>query len=183
MTDLLSRCSAPTNNQEQNTYTYQEAISAAASGNRDVRPRVLDGISKQYLLVDTGSQCSVTKPSPEDKLRPDLRLEAVDGSLLKCYGTRPLELRLNRKQYKIQTVISDTTDNILGMDFIDKYGFEFRRGEFGDLYLYDPKAQISVPCQFVNMSPSLPRVASLKLAPVSAMSSAPYLSSSKDNIY
>ena len=148
--------------------SYPEAISATASGDMDIRPRVFDSISKEYILVDTGSMCSVTKPSSSDALRHDLLLEAVDGSNLPCYGLKDLSLRLNRKEYHIKTVISNTTDTILGMDFIDKYQMEFRRGEFGDLYLYDKKAQISIPCQFVKMHQSnLPRTAALRLASTS----------------
>ena len=146
--------------------TYTEAISATASGSVDIRPRVFDNISKEYILVDTGSMCSVTRPASSDALRHDLLLESVDGSNLPCYGTRDLSVRLNRKEYHIKSVVSNTTDTILGMDFIDKYKMEFRRNEFEDLYLYDPKAQISIPCQFVQMHRDLPRVATLKIAPI-----------------
>ena len=86
----------PTNQKKEETYTYSEAISAAASGNMDIRPRVFDGISKKHLLVDTGSMCSVSKPTSTDVLRSDLLLESVDGSSLKCYGTKPMDIRLNR---------------------------------------------------------------------------------------
>ena len=51
--------------------SYPEAISAAASQEKvDIRPRIYDGKTKDYILLDTGSMCSVTKPLP-DTLRPD----------------------------------------------------------------------------------------------------------------
>ena len=149
--------------------SYPEAVAAAVKNKTDLRPRIFDKKTNQWILIDTGSQCSVTKAQPDDVLRPDLLLEAVDGSRLQCFGTKPLSIRLNRKEYHIDTVISNTTDTILGMDFLDKYGFEFRRGQFGDLFLYDPKAQISTLCQFTDNQEekeSLPRIASLKLASV-----------------
>ena len=149
--------------------TFNEAIAAASLTNVDIRPRIFDKITNQWILLDTGSQCSVTKPGPNDHLRPDLLLESVDGSKLPCYGTKPLSVRPGRKEYKIETVISNTTDTILGMDFLDKYGFEFRRGEFGDLFLYDPKSQTSTYCQFQKQkqTSALPQVGSLKLAATS----------------
>ena len=157
-------CQNPSEIKKPEVISYSEAISATMSGETDIRPRVYDSISKDYLLVDTGSMCSVTKPASNATVRPDLLLESVDGTNIPCFGTKPLSLRLGRKEYHIDTVVSNTTDNILGMDFINKYGFEFRRGEFGDLYLYDPKANISIWCQFVKTNNKLPRTASLKLA-------------------
>ena len=131
----------------------------------DIRPRVWDTVSKSWTLVDTGSQVSVLKPSQGDVLRPDLLLESVDGSRLKCYGKKEHSVRLGRKEYHIQAVISDTTDNILGMDFIMKYKLDFRWGPFGDLYLFDPKSQSSTLCQFVKIprDANLPRVASVSV--------------------
>ena len=107
--------------------SYPEAVIAALKNKKDLRPRIFDKETNQWILVDTGSQCSVSKAQLHDVLQPDLLLEAADGSRLKCYGTKPLNLRLGRKEYHIDTVISNTTDTILGMDFIDKYKLEFRR--------------------------------------------------------
>ena len=145
--------------------SFPEAVASTLKSNDiDIRPRIYDGITKEWILIDTGSQCSVTKAKPEDSIRPDILLETVDGTHMKCYGTKPLELRLGRKQYKIDTVIAKSTDTILGMDFLDKYGFEFRRGEFGDLYLYDPKSQSSTLCQFIKTNSSLPRVSAIRVS-------------------
>ena len=68
--------------QEQELLCYSEAISATSSKSMDIRPRVFDGISKQYLLVDTGSQCSVTKATPSDVPRTDVLLETMFFMLL-----------------------------------------------------------------------------------------------------
>ena len=161
-------CQASENQSEPEIMTYVEAISAArAEPTADIRPRIFDGVTQEWILLDTGSQCSVTKATPSDKIRPDLKLETVDGSRLHCFGTRPFSLRLGRKTYHINTAISNTTDTILGMDFLDKYGFEFRRGEFGDLYLYDPKSQTSHLCQFIKSQESLPpKISALRLASI-----------------
>ena len=103
-------------------------------------------------------------PEPTDQINPHIRLESADGSNIDCYGRRPYSIRLGRKQYNITAAISKTTDIILGMDFLYMYKFEFRWNEFGDLYLWDPKAQIKALCQFVKTNNSLPRVASISVA-------------------
>ena len=87
---------------------------------------------------------SCLKPSPSDVVNPRLRLETVDGSEIPCYGKKNYSIRIGRKEYHIDAVISKTTDAILGMDFIKKYKIEQRWDEFGDYYLWDPKAQIKL---------------------------------------
>ena len=97
----------------------EEVAAATIDESVDVRPRVHDGISKEWVLVDTGSQCSVLKPGPDDRVNPFLKLEAVNGAEMPCYGKKSHSVRLGRKTYHIEAVISDTTDTILGMDFIE----------------------------------------------------------------
>ena len=64
----------------------------------------------------------------------------------------------------MEAVIADTTDNILGMDFMSKYRLELRWGPFGDLYLYDKKSDISTLCQFVKVPKNtLPSISSIKV--------------------
>ena len=59
-----------------------------------------------------------------------------------CYGRKNHTIRLGRKEFHINAAISNTTDNILGMDFIHKYKLDFRWNEFGDLFIIDKKAGI-----------------------------------------
>ena len=65
-----------------------EVFSASLDETVDIRPRVWDNITKEYVLVDCGSQVSVLKPSPDDIVTPGLKLETVDGSEIKCYGKK-----------------------------------------------------------------------------------------------
>ena len=55
-------------------------VAAASTDEVDIRPRVWDGVSKSWILVDTGSQVSVFPPSPDDVVQPHLKIETVDGS-------------------------------------------------------------------------------------------------------
>ena len=59
-----------------------EVFAASLDDSVDIRPRIWDGIAKAWTLLDTGSQCSVLKPSPSDVINPHILLETVDGSLL-----------------------------------------------------------------------------------------------------
>ena len=66
--------------------SFPEAIASAIKDEKlDIRPRIYDGITKEWILLDTGSQCSVTKASPDDVARPDLLLETVDGSEIRLW--------------------------------------------------------------------------------------------------
>ena len=53
----------------------------------DIRPRFFDSQSRQWVLLDTGSQVSACKPDPGMVPDPRLRVEAVDGSELPCYDS------------------------------------------------------------------------------------------------
>ena len=92
--------------------------SAIADAEVDIRPRFFDNLTNQWMLVDTGAQVSCVPPSPGDQVDPSLRCEAVDGSLLPCYGKKMLTFRIGRKTYHQPVMITNTTETILGIDFI-----------------------------------------------------------------
>ena len=69
-------------------------------------------------LVDTGAQVSCCPPTEGDTLDPTISLEAVDGSLMPCYGTKMITLKIGRKTYTQKVYITNTSEQILGMDFI-----------------------------------------------------------------
>ena len=71
-----------------------------------------------------------------------------------------MEFKINRKTYHQQMIVTNTTEIILGMDFIKTYKMDFRWGQFDDYYLYDTRAQISTPLQFVKFPKGvLPNIA------------------------
>ena len=84
----------------------------------DIRPRFWDPLSRSWCLLDTGSQVSCCSPGPNDKPDPSLRLEAVDGSVLTCYGKKQGQFQIGRKTYNQPLFITNTMETILGMDFI-----------------------------------------------------------------
>ena len=98
----------------------------------DIRPRFFDKSLQEWVLLDTGSQVSCTKPGPQDKIDPSIRLEAVNGSIMPCYGKKQVSFKIGRKTYHQTPYITDSQETILGMDFIKPNRLEFRWGEFGD---------------------------------------------------
>ena len=58
--------------------------------NCDIRPRLFDKSSGINRLVDSGSQITVTRKLPEDKVDSSLKLVAVNGSKIDTYGLREI---------------------------------------------------------------------------------------------
>ena len=75
------------------------------ANNRDIRPRLLDKSSGKNRLVDSGSQISVTMRGPNDKLDNNLKLVAVNGTRIPTYGVKDVDIKINRKSYKIPAVV------------------------------------------------------------------------------
>ena len=145
-----------------------QAFAAQVDDQVDIRPRFWDKKSNQWVLLDTGAQCSCAPPEPGAVPDPNLAVEAVDGSFMTCYGKKQQTFQVNRKQYHQQMIITDTTETILGMDFIKNYRIDFRWGEFGDYFMYDTIANISTPLEFVKFPKGhLPAVS--KVAVVNAV--------------
>ena len=124
---------------------------------QDIRPKLFDNITKSYVLFDTGAMKSCVPKLPSDKINKNFTLRTANGQPMPTYGYRQLSIRIGRKNYDIQAVITDVKQNIIGMDFIHthKLGFEF----FDDLFLVDKKAQIKQKLKFTTvLHNSLPTV-------------------------
>ena len=64
--------------------------------NCDIRPRLFDAASGKHRLVDSGSMITATSKLPTDKLDTEFKLVAVNGSHIKTYGVRKLEIKIGR---------------------------------------------------------------------------------------
>ena len=143
-----------------------EIISAAdavgwdkASKGVDVRPRLVDK-SGNARLIDSGSMVTATARQPGDKPDSSRKLIAVNGSVIQTYGTREISLRIGRKTYSIQAIISDVSQDILGMDFLNKYklGLEWDDFDQSELLLVDKKADSKTPLQIITVPSDMQRV-------------------------
>ena len=77
-----------------------DATSLGALSGLDCRPKIYDSISKTWKLCDTGSMLTVVKKGQEDKIDKSKVLQAVNGSAIKCYGHKNIQVRINRKTYE-----------------------------------------------------------------------------------
>ena len=135
------------------------AVDWARAHDVDIRPRLVEP-SGEARLVDSGSQISVTKRLPGDKLDNSLRLVAVNGSKINTYGVRTIPVKINRKQYDMPAVICDVDQDILGFDFLDKYklGFQWEGIDQSDLKIVDKKAKIKKSLQIYTVPKTLTRI-------------------------
>ena len=142
--------------------------------NCDVRPRLLDRSTGLFRLIDSGSMITAAMKRPEDKPDKNIRLVAVNGSEIKTYGVREIDIKIGRKSYKMPAVVCDIAQDILGMDFIDKYklGFEWDDFDQSELYLVDKRANIKEELQIVTVPSDLQRVSYLVAPPVQSSESA-----------
>ena len=70
-----------------------------AVGNCDIRPRLHDKAAGVDRLVDSGSQITVTKKGPNDKVDNSFRLIAVNGTKIETYGVKEIMVKMGRKSY------------------------------------------------------------------------------------
>ena len=127
-------------------------------GQVDFRPKLYDNITKSYILCDTGAMISCVPKEKGDILDPNTTLRTADGKPMRTYGSKEISVRMGRKTFSIQAVITEVNQKILGMDFFRKYrlGFEWYMDE---LYVIDRKAQIWKKLKFVTIAEnSLPTV-------------------------
>ena len=93
--------------------------------NVDSRPHFYDPKLKQCLLVDSGSAVTAWPPDPGDKIDPSMKLRAVNGSKLNCYGYKKITIQLNRKKLHFQAIKADVATPIIGWDFIKHHRLNF----------------------------------------------------------
>ena len=131
---------------------------------KDMRPRVFNGVTKTYDLVDSGSAITVIPAGPEDTVDPSLHLQTVSGQKVDCCGKKKIEIRLGRKTYSMEAVIAKVKSRIIGWDFICKYKLNWEWDTWGNIHLVDKKSNTSTLMQHILVPQnSLPRFASLDL--------------------
>ena len=115
---------------------------------KDMRPRVYDGISKSHLLLDSGAAVTVVPAGPEDVVKKNLHLKTVNNQRIDCCGKKEINIRLGRKTYAIEAVVAKISQPIIGWDFIKHYKLNFVWNHFGDIMIQDPKAKISAALSY-----------------------------------
>ena len=83
----------------------------------DYRPHLFDASLKKHLLLDSGSAVTAFPPEPGDVEQPGMTLKAVNGTKIKCFGTKQVDVKIGRKNYRFQAIIAQVQSPILGWDF------------------------------------------------------------------
>ena len=160
--------------------------------NVDVRPRLVDNSTGQARLLDSGAQISATMKSSGDKVDNSVNLVAVNGSRIKTYGIKEITIKIGRKAYHIHAVICDVAQDILGMDFVNKYrlGLEWDDFDQSELFIVDKRSKIKAPVKIVTVPTDIIRTHHMEASSITkepdqaAKSSSPSMSkpvSSKQN--
>ena len=138
----------------------------------DMRPHLLDKNTNSYVLLDSGAAVSAYPPDPGDKVDPSVVLKAVNGTKLKCYGYKDVDIKIGRKTYAIQVVKTDVSSPVLGWNFTRKHRLTMDWSEFGDALLIDKRNGISSVLKYKAISHSRPqRLAKLDANPLPEKSS------------
>ena len=82
-------------------HPYFKHLEEIAALGDDIRPRVLDSVSGQKVLVDSGSQVTAWPKAeyPDAKVDTNCQLKAVNKSKIITYGTVVRQIRIGRKTY------------------------------------------------------------------------------------
>ena len=87
-------------------------------------------------------QVTAIPPEPGDIEDKNVQLRAVNGSKIKTYGHKNITIKIGRKSYDFKAIKAEVTKPVIGWDFMKFHRLGLRWGQWGDLYLYDRKAQI-----------------------------------------
>lgn len=117
-------------------------MAEACTSSPSHRLSVTDSNSGFRFLIDTGAEVSVLPVKNKQSFGDsECKLYAANGSEIKTYGTKTLELKLGlRRAYRWSFIIADVKQPILGADFLTRYGL-----------LVDLRAKKLIDC-LTNMS-------------------------------
>merc|ERR1711951_63058 len=105
---------------------FQEAKNSAKDKSRnDLRPRVWCNKLKMSFLVDSGAAVSIIPRSrvKQTDVTPsrDVKLKAVNGSVISTYGKRTFRLQKGRAHFTHTFIVADLP-GVLGFDWMSQHG-------------------------------------------------------------
>ena len=108
-------------------YPYFKLVEAIAVMENDIRPRVLEEINGNWILVDSGSAVTAWPKTeyPEAILDQTCSLQAVNKSSIKTYGTTVRHIQIGGKSYQKEVIIADIPKPIIGWDFVRQHKLDF----------------------------------------------------------
>ena len=87
---------------------------------KDIRPKAYDRISGAKILIDSGAclSCWPRARFKNAQCDPSRTLVAVNGTHIKTYGTRAIQIKLGNVTFVHPFVLSDLDSPVLGFDFM-----------------------------------------------------------------
>ena len=73
----------------------------------DLRPFLKDAVTGKEYLFDTGSQVTAIPPQAGDVPDPSIQLDAVNGTSLRTYGTKEIQIKVGRHTYSYVALKAD----------------------------------------------------------------------------
>ena len=98
------------------------AINSLSTGQSTPLLHIKDDASRIVFLVDTGAEVSVVLATKLELQRPpNLSLIAANGTPIKSYGTRQLQLKIQQVKFSWRFQVVEAQD-IIGADFLRAHG-------------------------------------------------------------
>jgi transposase InsO family protein len=99
------------------------SLANLAAGSKDRLLYVHDRKSGRRFLIDTGAQVSVLPASSHDSRygTRGLPLVAANGTTIKSYGTRTVQLQIGSQLYEWPFVLAEISKPIIGADFLRSF--------------------------------------------------------------
>ena len=111
----------------------EETKGIFASNNKpktDLRPKAYCSRTKRAFLVDSGAAVSVFPRAafPDVTVDAAVNLRAVNGSVIKTYGSKTMRLQFGRSHFTHTFVLADIPSEtaVLGWDMIRKFRLDLR---------------------------------------------------------
>ena len=105
---------------------------------------VKDSVSKQWILIDSGAMVIVYPQLMYPDQAPDETplLKAVNGTVIKTFGKKYINVRIGRKNYAHTAIIADISEPVLGWDIMKCHKLSLMWQEDDTLMLVDKKSNI-----------------------------------------
>lgn len=141
---------------------------------------VYDRENKLQYLIDSGAEISVLPSSKfkEFKRTSDVILTAANGSCIKTYGTKFVNVNLGlRREFPFSFTIANISKPIIGADFLSKFGILI---DLKNKKLMDPLTNLSTKATESFSNISLPKLFTVDNKYVNLLKEFPSVTSSPD---
>ena len=103
----------------------------------DIRPHFVTK-EGQEILIDSGSQICAWPADPGDQIDPNIRLKAVNGNQIQCFGYKDIVVKIGRKPYKFKAIKANVPGPIIGWDFLRHFKLDLVWGDDREMiYIWD----------------------------------------------